>query len=192
MKDLMILPKRFLIASTIALIPPVSSHAEQLIVRDCNSNIRASANLQDDSKASIRISHQKGESISLMAAISNENKSFSPSETKDDLSIFKDISSGDWKVCGGHINEVQLFPSSIEKTSNSGLLATGTGILAGSSVIAFAGLGGSNSDSNSEIIETGGASEVAVNNPKTADASSAEAATRCLNDAEVPEMSQSN
>ena len=188
----MILPKRILLASTIALIPTISLHAEQMIVRDCNSNIRASANLEVDSKASIRVSHQKGESLTLTTAHSNESQPYSPSETKEDLSVFKDISSGDWKVCGGHITEVLLFPNSIERTSNSGLLATGTGILAGSSVIAFAGLGGSNGNSNSEIIETGGASEIVVTNPKTADASSAEAATRCLNDAEVPEMSQSN
>lgn len=173
-----------------------SAISEQITVRDCSNLVRASSNMPEGSSAAIHIIHNSGEKVNLKDSKGAIADVINPSESKNNQSLFTNIKAGDWTACGSDIDSVKFaFNNSQNSSGGVTLLAAGTGVLAGASVIAFGNQGGSSGNTIAESLENGADSEnvaATSSNPSATAATSSDAATRCLNDSNVADMSQSD
>lgn len=179
----------------LALLFAQNAFCEQIVIRDCSNFIRASSIVPEDSLTTVIFTHKPGAVLSIQDAKSINSPGLLATKNNETESLFSNITTGDWIACGGEFEKVDFINNSKSNSSGFSLLAAGTGILGGASVIAFGNQGGSDSENLVDSLDQGAATEnttAANSSPNTNSASSSsEAATRCLNDSNIADMSQS-
>lgn len=186
---------KFFVLSLI-FINAQSAFSEQIIIRDCTTFIRATSIIPEDSTASIVFTHKPGAALSIKESKTNNSAPIQASKNNETESVFTNIKSGDWTACGGDFDKVDLSINDKGNSNGVSLLAAGTGVLAGASVIAFGSQGrsenGSIADSLSEGTDPENVAAASSAQATNSASASSEAASRCLNDSNIADMSQSD